>query len=676
MGRTFHATVVALTCIFAFLLPARSIAQSYPPVQAFGQLPFIKSAQLSPDGKHFLAVQSLDGKPVVAIYEVGGAANAKPVVIPSTDWLIRSAQWVKNDRIVINVTQSKRLLETGPKLHTYERAMSVGIDGSDPVALLAHNPNLNFNLGTGWIVDRDLGDPDNVFMPFWSFADVRVSADVTRHSGLDDDDYADLYVNELYKINVHTGEGSRVADGGHYTYGWYMDGNGQIVARVDETTHPLVDHLMLFRDGDWKQVGAFDAEADKGADVEGLSQDGRSLVRFGRDSDSMRTLMQMDISSGTVSTLFENPSFDVGGAIGDDWTHRVVGAWYEADSPTIVYFDPKREALQKGLEQAFPGLNVSAVSLDIAQDKVIVAVEGPRNPTFYYYLDRTTHQALPIASAYPGLSADDLGEMRPYPYKARDGLMIPAYLTLPPGRVARNLPAVVFPHGGPDSRDSIGFDWWAQFYANRGYIVFQPNYRGSTGYGHKFTEAGLHQWGLRMQDDITDGVQKMIADGLVDPKRVCIVGASYGGYAALAGAAFTPNLYACAVSVAGVSDLPSMIREERTRYGKDSSDLSFWISRIGSPDDDSEQLRKTSPALHADQIKCPVLLMHGDGDTTVPIRQTQEMYDAMTSAGKNVRFVTLEGDDHYLALAESRIRILSETESFLAQNIGSAAARK
>ena len=152
------------------------------------------------------------------------------------------------------------------------------------------------------------------------------------------------------------------------------------------------------------------------------------------------------------------------------------------------------------------------------------------------------------------------------------------------------------PHGGPDSRDGNSFDWWAQFLASRGYAVLQPNYRGSSGYGHRFTEAGLHQWGLKMQDDISDGVKKMIADGIADPKRVCIVGGSYGGYAALAGATFSSDLYACAVSVAGVSDLPRMLQHERRLEGRDSHRMSFWISRIGSPTDDSEQLRATSPA--------------------------------------------------------------------------------
>ncbi len=226
------------------------------------------------------------------------------------------------------------------------------------------------------------------------------------------------------------------------------------------------------------------------------------------------------------------------------------------------------------------------------------------------------------------------------------------------------------PHGGPDARDVVGFDWWAQFLANRGYAVLQPNYRGSKGYGRKFTEAGLQQWGLKMQDDISDGVKKLIADGIADPKRICIVGASYGGYAALAGATFTPDLYACAMSFAGVSDLNDFMFTQRSDTGKDSQGTSFWKSRVGSDWDNSDKLKATSPALHAAQVKCPILLMHGKGDTTVRIKQSMIEYEALKDAGKDVRFIRFDGEDHYLNFADTRIRMLKELEAFLKKNIG------
>jgi dipeptidyl aminopeptidase/acylaminoacyl peptidase len=664
----------AIAIVLLALLP-QCRAQSHPQVEAFAQLPEIDAAQLSPDGLHFAAIQSYEGKRAVTIYQVGGPLDAKPIEIPSGDWLIDGIKWAKNDRLVVTLAQNKRYWwDASNKVQNWMRAISVAADGSNVAALLKDNPSLNLNYRAANIVDLDIGDADHIFMPLWVYSDFRSPDELALAGKRGDDDQREEFTNDLFEVNVRTGEGVRVTGGGHDTGEWYLDGHGGIVARVDETERPLRDHLMLYHDGDWREAGVFDAEADKGAGVVGLAEDGKSLVVLRRDAQSMRILSEMDIASGKEISLYSNPTYDVSEPIVDEWTLRVVGATYDSDVPERVYFDPKREALQRGLEKAFPGQNVDAVSLDLAQDKVIVAVESPRNPTTYYFLDRTTHQASPIASTYPGLSEEDLGEMKAYPYKARDGLEIPAYLTLPPGRAPNNLPTVVMPHGGPDDRDVIGFDWQAQFLANRGYAVLQPNYRGSSGYGHKFTEAGLHQWGLKMQDDISDGVRKLIADGIADPKRICIVGASYGGYAALAGAAFTPDLYACAVSVSGVSDLPAMIREERSRTGKNSSAMSFWISRIGSPDDDSVQLRATSPARHADQVRCPVLLIHGNVDTTVPIAQSELMYDAMKSAGKDVELVRLEGDDHYLELASSRARVLSELEHFLAAHIGAAAS--
>jgi dipeptidyl aminopeptidase/acylaminoacyl peptidase len=300
----------------------------------------------------------------------------------------------------------------------------------------------------------------------------------------------------------------------------------------------------------------------------------------------------------------------------------------------------------------------------------MVRLDGAAIAPVYFLLDRTTHEMHPLARAYPALADVPLPEMKAWNYRARDGLEIPAYLTLPLGKPAKNLPMVVMPHGGPDARDVRGFDWWAQFLANRGYAVLQPNYRGSLGYGAGYTQAGLRQWGLKMQDDISDGVKKAIADGIADPKRVCIVGASYGGYAALAGATLTPALYACAVAFAGVSDLPLMLRTEHRFTGENSRVSSFWATRIGSSDENWDQLVATSPARHADKVRAPVLLMHGEGDTTVRIDQSEAMASALKSAGKPVEFIRFPGEDHYLNTTETRVRVLTETEKFLEKTIG------
>ena len=356
----------------------------------------------------------------------------------------------------------------------------------------------------------------------------------------------------------------------------------------------------------------------------------------------------------------------------DEWSGRIIGAAYVDDRFHPVYFDASRQRLQSALERAFAGHTVLIRSCDLGMHACLVRVEAPRDPPAYYYFEVATMHAFAIGNAYPQLAAADLGEMKPYPYTARDGLAIPAYLTLPPGRDPHKLPVVVMPHGGPDGRDFLMFDWWAQFLANRGYAVLQPNFRGSAGYGVPFTNAGLHQWGLKMQDDVTDGVAKLVADGIADPKRVCIVGASYGGYAALAGVTFSPATYACGVSYAGVSDLDEMLHWEERESGSQSISVSFWKSRIGDRDSplDAPRIKATSPALHAEQVQVPVLLLHASGDTTVPIQQSRIERDALQSAHKNVTYVEITGDDHYLDLADTRVRVLSEIEKFLAANIG------
>ncbi len=610
---------------------------------------------LSPDGKHFAAIQSIEGKPAVALYALNSPPGTPPSVINSAEWIVDGIRWAKNDRLLVKVKRNTAVKWTADYklVHTWGRTISVGLDGKQGILLFENNAKLNNNTDTTTVSDIDLSDTDNIYMPILLYADMLTSEEKALRKTRGESE--ELFHLTLYRVNVHTGETEKVISGDPTTRAFYMDGDGHVIARVDRTKRPLVDHLKLYEKGDWQKVGNYDASGNNGAGIVGLTEDGSALVQEKHAEDGTDYLARLDLATGASSVLYANPDFDVARPVEDHWTGRVIEAVYTADRPEFHYFDAKRQALQRGLEKAFPGLTVHAGSSDVEQKHLIVAAEGPRQPITYYYLDRTTHQATLISSTYPDLTAADLGEMKPYPYKARDGLDIPAYITLPPGRVAKNLPAVVMPHGGPDARDSLRFDWWAQFLANRGYAVLQPNYRGSSGYGRKFTKAGLHQWGRKMQDDISDGVRKIIADGIVDPKRICIVGASYGGYAALAGAAFTPDLYACAASFAGVSDLPQMLLSEHRRHGEDSGPMSFWTSRIGSPFDDTDELRATSPARHADRVKCPILLMHGEGDTTVPIEQSEVMESALKDAGKSVQFIRFPGEDHYFTFADTRI---------------------
>jgi len=229
---------------------------------------------------------------------------------------------------------------------------------------------------------------------------------------------------------------------------------------------------------------------------------------------------------------------------------------------------------------------------------------------------------------------------------------------------------VLLPHGGPEARDSLEFSPWVQFLVARGYAVFQPNFRGSDGFGRKFAESGYGEWGRKMQDDLTDAVKALANLGAVDPARVCIVGASYGGYAALAGAALTPDLYKCAVAIAGVSDLDDFIGWRKRNWGSDSEGYTYWLKAIGDPDKDEQKLREVSPVAQADKIKIPVLLVHGDGDFVVPIAQSKAMKKALDKLGHKTELITLKDEGHSYWSAENEILTMSAIDNFLWQHLG------
>jgi dipeptidyl aminopeptidase/acylaminoacyl peptidase len=292
-------------------------------------------------------------------------------------------------------------------------------------------------------------------------------------------------------------------------------------------------------------------------------------------------------------------------------------------------------------------------------------VSGARSGYAYFVADFAERLTTPVGQVYAGIDA--IAEVRRITYAAADGLEIPAYLTLPPGRPPRDLPVVVLPHGGPVARDSSRFDWWSQALAAQGYAVLQPNFRGSN-LGRAWVERGFGEWGRKMQSDVSDGLRYLARLGIVDPKRASIVGASYGGYVALAGVALEPGVYRCAVAVAGVSDPRNFLRwvNARTLLGEQSS-LRFWDRFLGVSSADDPRLNDISPLRHAAAVSVPVLLIHGRDDTVVPYEQSTDMAKALTRAGRPVEFVALAKEDHWLSRSATRLQMLKASVEFLAR---------
>ena len=283
---------------------------------------------------------------------------------------------------------------------------------------------------------------------------------------------------------------------------------------------------------------------------------------------------------------------------------------------------------------------------------------------------RSTAELSYISTARPNIPKEAIADVLTVEYPASDGLKISGVLTVPRWLEMDRLPMIVLPHGGPETHDQVGFDWMAQYFANRGYLVLQPNFRGSAGFGTAFTEAGYGEWGAAMQQDVTDGVNALIRGGQADPDRVCIIGWSYGGYSALAGGAFTPDLYQCVAAIAPVSDLPRMLLDERRAHGRSHWVIRYWEKAIADGSATRDTLRQKSPVMYAENFQAPVLLLHGKDDLIVPVAQSRRMRRALRDANKRVKLVEYRDADHSMSSPGSRLKILRELDAFVAEHIG------
>jgi dipeptidyl aminopeptidase/acylaminoacyl peptidase len=473
------------------------------------------------------------------------------------------------------------------------------------------------------------------------------------------------YCRCLWQVDTRTGNASTLRIGSEFTTGWVVDRSGRAVAREDwDWQHHAYRVFALPDQADEKLREIYRRDDSESPKLRGLLGDGSALVLLASSGHGYQAAWAVPLDGTAPRVIAEVPNADVTDVFIDPFSGAVAGVYTGGNPTEIKWLESTAQHRQEVLQRSFPGRQVSVYGWTSDATKTLARVETPSSPPVYYLVDFVSHRADVVAEEYPALASVKLGEKKAITYTARDGTAIPAYLTMPPVNVPGPIPLVVLPHGGPQARDHLEFDWLSQFIASRGYAVLQPQFRGSTGFGDAFREAGYRQWGGLMQDDVTDGVKAMIDQGIADARRVCIVGASYGGYAALAGAAFTPDIYACAVSIAGVSDLRALLHEQAPYIGViASTSLSGWKEHIGSPHDAS--LGAKSPINSVKTIKSPVLIMYGTGDGVVPTDQSLRMAKALKDAGKEVKVVALRNEDHWLSRSETRVQVLKELETFL-----------
>jgi len=480
----------------------------------------------------------------------------------------------------------------------------------------------------------------------------------------------------LFKVDVDTGEGKVVEKQKEGIIDWWFDVNGNATVRVEYSVGTLRYYRKL-PDGKWKKYfSQRRQELDEQPDFSliGPSADANKFYVLARAPGHDRIGVYLyDLQKEDFGApLVENPDYDIAEAdVSADGT-RIRYNCYDVHVRVCEFADTAQEAYMRGLRKYFnEQANVYVTDASDDGKVILLAVDSPSDaPAYYYYL--VDQKKVELVGVRQGALRDKaLPHASIVSYKTRDGQSQSGYLTYPPGAEnAKGLPLVLLPHGGPQVRDRLEFDPWVQYLAARGYAVFQPNFRGSGGFGEAYELSGHREWGHKMQDDLGDGVKALADQGIIDPARVCIVGASYGGYAALAGATLTPDAYKCAVSMAGIGDLEEFVRWKKKKYGGDSDVFAHFVKAIGDPEKDQAAIRAVSPAYHIDAIKIPILLIHGDKDESVPYSQSESFQKLLEKSGRKTTLLRLHNEGHGGFDDDASKVMLSTVGTFLWDNLG------
>jgi len=607
----------------------------------------IRDVALSRDGKRLAIVGKFgDKRDVIAIVDTDRFSDPSAVRkftigqegFHTPLWVM----WANDKRLLV-------ALRVGMDAYPFiagRQIQAIDVDGSNSVALFSDAPiGARHGLNLSRVVDTTPTDPDNIVMAAWN-------RDRT----------------DLFQVNVHTGTALPIARGRSSTIGWETEG-GRPALRYDINRRGT--ELSVFgRDAeneeDWSRIVKIRLEDvvrdwEYAGDAPGV---GRIFVRARRDGADTHNIYEYDLRTKTAGEIVaQTPGYDMLQAFAIDGEYA--GAVFIADTATYLLKDPKLQSHWSAVRRYFKEqANVRILEIDKDRTKMLLYVVGPRSPGDYYLYHLAKANLEFIASNQPWLEPDNLAAVEILKGPMRDGTTITSYLTRPNGATGK-LPLVVVPHGGPEQRNSISYDPFAQALAAQGWLVLQPNFRGSGGYGRAFAEAGYRQWAGRMQDDVTDAVNDLIEREIADPKRIAIYGASYGGYAALMGAIVTPDLYQAAVSLAGVSDLNQLISYVRKEDGDDAATYQYWLKSIGNPKLDKAAIDAVSPRLRASEFTIPVLLMHGTADRIVPPKQSEDMKKALEKAGKSVKYIAFNGEPHSGWNTDNEIKQIEEAIAFL-----------
>ncbi|MDO6774484.1 prolyl oligopeptidase family serine peptidase [Shewanella sp. 3_MG-2023] len=619
------------------------------PVEAFASIPDVSTVKLSPNGKHIASLilddSAEEPHKIVALFNTETGQFHIPLKNDHERYTIFNLTWASDEILLIAATlPSKRFGKNANESLLIKYNIKTGDVGSvltkKALKRFKFNPQFQHH-----IIDLLPKDPQHILLSVAGFSE-RVNED------------------SVVKVNLYSGRVSTEQYYREHVIGWMTDQQHKV-------------RIATYRDPDTTEYRTYEQSEANGElrllwKHEAYSED--SVIPLGFDvnpnilfvkayQDGYFAIFKVDLRDPTLhkELVFSEDNRDVNAQLlHSNITREAIGIAAGIDNE-YHFWDQDYQKLIKRLKSALPDTQNYLTQFSKNERRYIVFATSPTQPGLYLYGDRDANRLEVIATKYSQLTPDVLVQPQAMSYTARDGLEIPSYLTLPKGREAKNLPTIIFPHGGPNSYVGEEFDYWAQFFANRGYAVLQMNFRGSAGYGLKFTTAGHKNWGKEMQTDVEDGTRYLIDQGVADPNNICIVGASYGGYAAMMAAAKTPELYQCVISFAGVADVEDLVKLSR-----------FYTSHEMTKKvlgDDYDDLYERSPIYHADKINVPILLIHGDNDKVVQVSQSRDMYRKLTSLDKQVEYVEIDNANHNLSNNQHRLMTFKAIDKFLSKNL-------
>lgn len=609
-------------------------------LEAFANLPFVDGARLSPDGANIAGLFNISGEQRIVIYSRLTDKTDSFVVGVPDGTNVDAVRWVNNDNIIVTLTG---LLPVEGQRWYVSRMIAINRVTKKLTKIL-------------WDLQGQ-NTADVLWIPSDNSNEILVAAQSAIYTD------APGFWPSVYRVDVTTGKRKIEVNGRSDFLEWGADQLGHVRLGIGYNDERRTSFVAYRPDGkgSFKTVDRVNHRKNENLNVPFLFLPGGDTGLVLRDNaEGNSSIYETNlITQGTVRTVFEPKVGEVASVIISHDGLTLLGVTTTDKDNPVIWLDPKLAELQSNFQKSVPTQRATITSMNHDRTQMLVRVDSANSPGTLYFFSADQGILKKVAEINKDIVGKRLSPVKLIQYKARDGLQIEGVLTMPAGRVEKNLPFIVLPHGGPWAHDSLGYDYWVQFLASRGYGVLQPNFRGSTGYGTPFTNKGKGQMGFAMQDDVTDGVKWAVAQGIADPKRVCIVGASYGGYAAMWGIGKDPDLYRCAISIAGVSEL----RREVNDFG-DSIRGNLYTDQWKEMTPD---FNAVSPINAINRIKAPLLLIHGKKDVTVDHIQSVKMNNAMTKAGKTVEFVSIPLADHYFVREADRITLLKAMEAFLAK---------